>query len=68
MLYSGMIAQFILGNRTKTAIMLVVLTGGFDRFTNASELCSYAGLTPMIRRSGSSVSGRHESVKWEIKS
>lgn len=42
----------------KTAIMLVVLTGGFDRFTSASELCSYAGLTPVIRQSGSSVSGR----------
>ena len=42
----------------KTAIMLVVLTGGFDRFTSASELCSYAGLTPVIRQSGSSVKGR----------
>ena len=42
----------------KTAIMLVVLTGGFDRFTSASELCSYAGLTPVIRQSGSSVNGR----------
>ncbi len=42
----------------KTAIMLVVLTGGFDRFTSAAELCSYAGLTPVIRQSGSSVKGR----------
>ncbi|REG81422.1 IS110 family RNA-guided transposase [Winogradskyella sediminis] len=42
----------------KTAIMLIVLTGGFNRFTNASELCSYAGLTPVIRQSGSSVKGR----------
>ena len=42
----------------KTAIMLVVLTGGFDRFNSASELCSYAGLTPVIRKSGSSVKGR----------
>ena len=42
----------------KTAIMLVVLTGGFDRFSSASELCSYAGLTPVIRQSGSSVNGR----------
>ena len=46
------------GIGTKTAIMLVVLTGGFDRFTNASELCSYADLTPIIRQSGSSVKGR----------
>ena len=42
----------------KTSIMLVVLTGGFDRFTSAAELCSYAGLTPVIRQSGSSVKGR----------
>jgi transposase len=42
----------------KTAIMLVVFTGGFDRFKSASELCSYAGLTPVIRQSGSSVNGR----------
>ena len=42
----------------KTAVMLVVLTDGFNRFTSASELCSYAGLTPVIRQSGSSVKGR----------
>ena len=42
----------------KTAIMLVVLTGGFDRFTSAAELCRYAGLTPVIRQSGGSVKGR----------
>jgi len=42
----------------KTAIMLIVLTGGFERFSSAGELCSYAGLTPMIRQSGSSVKGR----------
>ena len=46
------------GIGSKTAIMLVVLTGGFERFTSASELCSYAGLTPVIRQSGSSVKGR----------
>ncbi|QXP71033.1 IS110 family transposase [Polaribacter sp. R2A056_3_33] len=42
----------------KTSLMLVVLTDGFDRFTSGSELCSYAGLTPLIRQSGSSVKGR----------
>ena len=35
----------------KTALMLVVLTDGFDRFTSGAELCSYAGLTPVIRKS-----------------
>jgi transposase len=46
------------GIGNKTAVMLVVLTDGFNRFTSASELCSYAGLTPVIRQSGSSVKGR----------
>ncbi len=46
------------GIGNKTAVMLVVLTDGFDRFSSASELCSYAGLTPVIRQSGSSVKGR----------
>jgi len=50
--------QTIPGIGRKTAIMLIVLTGGFERFSSASELCSYAGLTPVIRQSGSSVKGR----------
>jgi transposase len=50
--------ETIPGIGRKTAIMLIVLTDGFKRFTSASELCSYSGLTPMIRQSGSSVKGR----------
>jgi len=50
--------ETIPGIGRKTAIMLVVLTDGFERFNSASELCSYSGLTPMIRQSGSSVKGR----------
>jgi len=46
------------GIGNKTAVMLLVLTDGFDRFRSGSELCSYAGLTPVIRKSGSSVNGR----------
>ena len=42
----------------KTALMLVVLTDGFERFKSGSELCSYAGLTPIIRQSGTSINGR----------
>ena len=42
----------------KTGLMLIVLTDGFHRFNSASELCSYAGLTPIIRQSGTSVNGR----------
>jgi len=37
--------------------MLIVLTDGFDRFKSGSQLCSYVGLTPVIRQSGSSLNG-----------
>ena len=50
--------ETIPGIGRKTALMLVVLTDGFDRFNSGSELCSYSGLTPIIRQSGSSVKGR----------
>ena len=42
----------------KTAMMLLVFTDGFNRFNTSKELCSYAGITPIIRESGSSVRGR----------
>ena len=42
----------------KTALFLVVVTDGFSKFENASQLCSYVGITPMIRESGSSVRGQ----------
>jgi transposase len=50
--------QSIPGSGRKTSIMLIVLTDGFERFTSAQELCSYSGLTPIIRQSGTSVRGR----------
>ena len=43
--------------------MLLVFTDGFERFESAKELCSYAGLTPIIRQSGSSVNGRSRISK-----
>ena len=55
--------ETIPGIGRKTAIMLVVLTDGFERFTSGSELCSYSGLTPIIRQSGSSVRGRSRISK-----
>jgi len=55
--------QSISGIGRKTAIMLIVLTDGFKRFTSASELCSYSGLTPIIRQSGSSIRGRSRISK-----
>lgn len=50
--------ETIPGIGRKTSVMLLVLTDGFERFASASELCSYAGLTPVIRKSGSSVNGK----------
>ena len=42
----------------KTALFLIVVTDGFSMFENAAQLCSYVGITPTIRESGSSVRGR----------
>jgi len=42
----------------KTATMLVVVTDGFKRFERGAQLCSFCGLTPVIRQSGSSVKGK----------
>jgi transposase len=47
----------------KTALFLVVITDGFSKFENASQLCSYVGITPTIRESGSSVRGRSRISK-----
>jgi transposase len=50
--------QSIPGLGRKTAIMLIVSTDGFKRFENASQVCSFAGLTPVIRQSGTSIRGK----------
>lgn len=47
----------------KTAVMLVVLTDGFTRFESAAQLCSFCGLTPVIRQSGTSINGRSRISK-----
>ncbi len=52
------LVESIPGIGRKTGVMLLVLTDGFERFNSASELCSYAGITPVIRQSGSSVRGQ----------
>lgn len=43
------------GIGTKTALFLIVITDGFSKFETAAQLCSYVGITPVIRESGSSV-------------
>ena len=50
--------ETIPGIGRRTASVLIVLTDGFTRFEKASELCSFAGITPIIRESGTSVRGK----------
>jgi transposase len=51
------------GMGVKTAMMLIVMTDGFEQFENSKQLCSYIGITPTIRQSGSSVRGRSRISK-----
>lgn len=51
------------GLGVKTALFLIVVTDGFTKFETASQLCSYVGITPTIRQSGSSVRGRSRISK-----
>jgi len=51
------------GMGVKTALFLIVVTDGFKKFDNAKQLCSYVGITPTIRQSGSSVRGRSRISK-----
>ena len=51
------------GMGVKTALFLIVVTDGFKKFESASQLCSYVGITPTIRESGSSVRGRSRISK-----
>ena len=55
--------QSIPGIGMKTALFLIVVTDGFKKFESASQLCSYVGITPTIRESGSSVRGRSRISK-----
>ena len=55
--------QSIPGIGLKTALFLIVITDGFKKFETASQLCSYVGITPTIRESGSSVRGRSRISK-----
>ena len=51
------------GLGVKTALYLIVITDGFTKFETAAQLCSYVGITPTIRQSGSSVRGRSSISK-----
>jgi len=47
----------------KTAMQLIVISGGFTKFENAKQLCSYIGLSPRIFESGTSVKGKSRICK-----
>ena len=47
----------------RTAIYLIVLTHGFEKFETSRQLISYFGLNPIIRESGSSIRGRSRISK-----
>lgn len=47
----------------KTAMALVILSGGFKKFSNYKQLSAYIGLSPRIYESGSSVKGRSRICK-----
>lgn len=47
----------------KTAIVLTVITGGFERFENAKQLTAYVGFSPRVYQSGTSVRGKGHICK-----
>lgn len=51
------------GMGQKTALFLIVITDGFQKFETSAQLCAYVGITPTIRESGSSVRGRSRISK-----
>jgi len=47
----------------RTAIFLIVLTQGFEKFENSRQLISYFGMNPTVYESGSSIRGRSRISK-----
>jgi transposase len=63
--YAEMLSNLISipGVGKKTAMMLTVLSGGFDKFDDYRKLSSYIGLCPRIFESGTSVKGKARICK-----
>ena len=63
--YSSLLASLesIPGIGRKTAIMLLVASGGFSRFSDYRKLSSYIGICPRIFESGTSVKGKARICK-----
>ena len=55
--------ESIPGFGRKTSMFLLVITDGFNRFEKGSQLCSFAGITPVRRTSGISVRGKERISK-----
>lgn len=55
--------QSIPGLGKKTSLLLIVLTGAFEKFDNAKQISSYFGLSPRIYESGTSIKGRARICK-----
>jgi transposase len=51
----------------KTALFLILVTDGFSKFKTASQLCSYVGITPTTRESGSRVRSSSRTNKVDNK-
>jgi len=63
--YAEMLSNLetIPGMGRKTAMALIVLSGGFDRFSDYRKLSSYIGICPRIFESGTSVKGKARICK-----
>jgi transposase len=55
--------ESIPGMGKKTAMALIVLSGGFDRFDDYRKLSSYIGICPRLFESGTSVKGKARICK-----
>lgn len=63
--YAEMLSNLesIPGMGRKTAMALIVLSGGFDRFDDYRKLSSYIGICPRLFESGTSVKGKARICK-----
>ena len=55
--------QTIPGLGKKTAMLLIVLSDGFKKFSSSKQLSSYFGLTPRTFESGTTVKGKSKITK-----
>jgi transposase len=63
--YQQMLAdlQSIPGMGSKTAMMLIIISGGFSKFEDYRKLSSYIGICPRIFESGTSIKGKARICK-----